>query len=153
MTISLFLSICSSMASEASVKQYLAYWFQLGKPVLLHNGQESLLPRPVYQGDRYSPDFERCWKRVSDPKSGDCYLQGTTETIANLLSTDWEISDCSRCSMPIPQKSLGIASLDCPCNDLPDWPNTEMPQPRGAVSNQAVLSRIRDRLRSGDHTH
>jgi hypothetical protein len=52
------------MASEQEVRQYLAYWFQLGKKVLIRNGQESLLPQPVIQGDRYSQAFEDCWQQI-----------------------------------------------------------------------------------------
>jgi len=136
-----------NMASEQQVRQYLAYWFQLGKRVLVHGGEEALLPRPVIQGDRYSQAFETCWKRIIDPLAGDCYLEFTNQTIAELLSPAWEINPCSRCSMPIPVKAVGIPSLDCPCVGLPDWPNTEMPQPRAPVNSQALLSQIRDRLR------
>lgn len=135
------------MASEHQVKQYLAYWFQLGKRIVVNNGQETLLPRPVIQGDRYSPEFEACWRLASAPESGDCYLEGTSQTVAELLSPIWELNDCSRCSMPVPVRSIGVASLDCPCFDIADWPNNEIPSPRGPVDTQAVLSQVRDRLR------
>ena len=133
------------MASEQQVRQYLAYWFQLGKPVLLQGGQEALLPRPVIQGDRYSDEFEACWQRLRS-LDGDCHLEGTTYTIGELLSPAWEIDPCSRCAMPVPIKSVGVASLDCPCIDLPGWPNTDLPQPRSPVSSQSRLLTIRDRL-------
>jgi hypothetical protein len=42
------------MASESEVRKYIAYWFQLGKKVLIRNGSEALLPKSVIAGDRYS---------------------------------------------------------------------------------------------------
>ncbi|MGI0489059.1 hypothetical protein ACN4EK_26920 [Pantanalinema rosaneae CENA516] len=138
------------MASEHQVRQYLAYWFQLGKGIVIHGGIEVLLPRPVIAGDRYSPAFEECWQRVIAPDAGDCYLEGTSQTIAELLSPAWEINPCSRCSMPVPVRSVGVASLECPCVDIPDWPNTEIPTPRSPIDSQTLLSRIRDRLRQAN---
>jgi hypothetical protein len=135
------------MASEQQVKQYLAYWFQLGKQLLIRGGEEALLPVPVIQGDRYSQAFEDCWQKISAPNAGDCYLEGTGQTIAELLTPAWELNSCSRCSMPVPVRSLGVpSSTDCPCIDLPEWPNTEIPQPRLPVDSQNLLSQIRDRL-------
>jgi hypothetical protein len=139
------------MASEQQVKQYMAYWFQLGKRVLIRGGQETLLPKTVIQGDRYSPEFEECWRRVKSSDAGDCYLESTSQTIAELLSPTWEVNPCSRCSMPVPVKSLGIANLECPCVDVPDWPNTEIPQPRAPIDTQASLGQIRDRLRQSSN--
>ncbi|UBF25288.1 hypothetical protein K9N68_27335 [Kovacikia minuta CCNUW1] len=135
------------MASEQKVRQYLAYWFQLGKGVVLQGGNEVLHPNPVIQGNQYSQAFEACWQQVLSPESGDCYLEGTTQTIAELLTPGWEIDACSRCSMPVPIKNLGaVSSLDCPCIDLPEWPNMEVPQPRSPVDSQTLLAQIRDRL-------
>ena len=134
------------MASEQQVKQYLAYWCQLGKKILLRNGEESLLPQPVIEGDRYSPDFERCWRRILSPDSGDCYLEGTHQSIRELLTCAWEIVPCARCSMPVPIIYVGIQPLPCPCNDLPTWPNTELPPPRSPVNNSTYLSKIQKRL-------
>ena len=134
------------MASEHQVRQYLAYWFQLGKKVLIHNGKEALLPQPVIQGDRYSEEFESCWQKIISPESGDCYLEGTQETIAQLLAPGWDVSPCGRCQMPVPIKTVGMPPELCPCNDLPNWPNTEVPQPRSPVSSQSRLIEIRDRL-------
>jgi hypothetical protein len=134
------------MATAFEVRQYLAYWFQLGKPVWLRGGAESLLPNPVMAVDRYSSAFEDCWNRVTAPESGDCYLEGASYTIAELLSPAWEINPCSRCTMPVPIRSVGIAELECPCVDVSGWPNTELPQPRAPISTQSSLNRIRDRL-------
>ncbi|MEP0802555.1 hypothetical protein [Funiculus sociatus] len=134
------------MASKHQVRQYIAYWFQLGKKVLIHNGKEALLPQPVIQGDRYSEEFESCWQKIISPDSGDCYLEGTQETIAQLLTPGWDVSPCGRCEMPVPIKTVGMPPELCPCNDLPNWPNTEVPQPRSPVSSQSRLIEIRDRL-------
>lgn len=134
------------MASEQQVRQYLAYWFQLGKGVILRNG-DVLLPRPVIQGNRYSPEYETQWQRIL-ADANHAYLSGTNQTIAELLSSTWEISPCSRCAMPVPIKSPGLPSVpECPCADIPDWPNTEMPLPRDPIDAQTQLSQIRDRLR------
>jgi hypothetical protein len=136
------------MASEHQVKQYLAYWFQLGKHVVIQDGKETLLPRPVIQGDRYSRDFEQGWQKVLQAGADSCYLEGTNQTIGELLSSAWEINSCSRCSMPVPMRLVGVPdSQECPCFDLPDWPNSEIPQPRSPVNSQASLKGIRDRLR------
>jgi hypothetical protein len=134
------------MASEFQVKQYLAYWFQLGKQVLIQNGNRALRPDPVIRGDRYSQEFEDCWQQIRAPESGDCYLEFTTQTISELLSPAWDISNCARCSMPVPVPNMGISSLECPCVDLPGWPNTEVPLPRSPVSSQSQLIEIRERL-------
>ncbi len=136
------------MASEQQVRQYLAYWFQLGKQVLIQGGETALLPRPVIQGDRYSQEFEVCWQTVIASQSGDCYLEGTTQTIAELLTPSWEINPCCRCSMPVPQKVVGHpGNPDCTCADMPGWPNTEIPSPRAPIDSTVLLLRIRDRLR------
>lgn len=136
------------MASEQQVRQYLAYWFQLGKHILVRGGAESLLPRPVIQGDRYSRQFEEVWQQVRSAEAGDCYLEGTQQTIADLLSPAWEINPCCRCSMPVPLKTVGSPlAPDCTCADVPNWPNTEMPLPRAPVDSNMLLLRIRDRLR------
>ena len=134
------------MALEQQVKRYLAYWFQLGKKVFLGNGQEELLPEPVFDGDRYSPAFESCWNRILAPESGDCYLEATEQTIKELLSPGWQIASCARCNMPVPRRELGQQSLLCPCHDLPSWPNTELPTPRLSANSAAYLRQIQERL-------
>lgn len=134
------------MASPSQVKQYLAYWFQLGKRAIVHNGQTTLLPDPVICGNAYSREFEACWQFLQSPESGDCYLEGTSQTIAQLLSSEWEIADCPRCEMPIPLRDIGLPPSSCPCSDLPGWPNRELPLPRLPVNTQRHLSEIRRRL-------
>lgn len=138
------------MASAQEVRQYLAYWFQLGKRVRIHNGQDSLLPQPVIEGDRYSKAFEECWTKVTHGNAADCYLEGTEETIAQLLSPEWVITGCARCNMPVPMRNIGMPNLVCPCNNVPNWPNTEIPSPRSPLNSQAQLTKICDRLLKRD---
>jgi hypothetical protein len=133
------------MASQEKVKKYLAYWFQLGKRVMLNGGQEAILPSPVIQGNRYSQEFEACWQRIIESKS-DSYLEGTIQTIQQLLSPSWDIVDCARCNMPVPAIEIGIQPVECPCYDLPNWPNNELPAPRSPVNSTNHLNSIKDRL-------
>ncbi len=132
------------MATEQQVRQYLAYWFQLGKCVQIKSG-EALRPRPVIAGDRFSPEFEACWQQVSSVT--DAYLEGTDQTIVELLTPVWEIDPCSRCAMLVPVKTLGLPPDNCPCFDLPTWPDTETPAPRLPIDSDTLLRRIRDRLK------
>ncbi|MGL5083410.1 MAG: hypothetical protein ACRC8A_18170 [Microcoleaceae cyanobacterium] len=134
------------MASHHQVQHYLAHWFQLGKRVVLHNGAEFRQPQPVIEGDRYSRAFEECWQELLASSSGDCYLEGTTQTIAELLTLSWDIETCSRCAMPVPMPVHGLPSPCCPCADLPTWPNLEMPQPRLPVNTQTYLQNLCHRL-------
>lgn len=134
------------MATKQEVKGYLAYWFQLGKKVMASNGKTSFLPQQVLKGDRYSQEFEECWQMILSPETGDCYLEGTHETIAELLTPAWEMLPCGRCAMPVPIRSVGMPALLCPCNNLPNWPNTELPPPRSPVSTPEQLTVICDRL-------
>lgn len=133
------------MAAEQDVKKYLAYWFQLGKKVFLYNKKE-VLPQSVIQGDRYSAEFEQCWQQVLEADSRECYLEGTDQTIQELLSSSWDINSCARCNMPIAIKTMGVQPLDCPCSDLNNWPNTELPAPRSPIDSSARLNNIRNRL-------
>jgi hypothetical protein len=135
-----------SMANKEEVKKYLAYWFQLGKRLVIDNGVAKVLPQPVYRGNSYSPEFEEYWQRITSPEASDCYLEGTDETIRELLTPAWVMVPCSRCSMPIPLRNVGMPADVCPCNDLPGWPNTDIPTPSSAVNNQEQLAAIRDRL-------
>lgn len=134
------------MASPEKVKLYLASWFQLEKKLLLDTGQTITLSDPVVKGDRYSEEFEACWQEIMAHGGKNYYLEGTEQTIDELLSSKWEIVDCARCNMPIPQLELGNQSLSCPCVDLPSWPNFELPQPRPPVDSNSRMGRIKDRL-------
>ncbi|MGH1393479.1 MAG: hypothetical protein ACRAVC_05510 [Trichormus sp.] len=133
------------MATKEEVKKYLSHWFQLGKKVVVGNEGTSLLPQPIFQGDRYSKEFEECWQKIL-LSAGDSYLEGTHETIAELLTPVWEMLPCSRCSMPIAMRNVGMPAVLCPCNNLRDWPNSELPIPRCPINTELHLKIICDRL-------
>ena len=105
-----------------------------------------LFPLPIFNADRYSSEFEDCWQKMLDPQSGDCYLEGTQQTIQDLLSPQWEFHPCARCTIPVPIEVLGQSGLSCPCHDLSNWPNLELPLPHLPVNSQENLDRIRQRL-------
>jgi hypothetical protein len=134
------------MASEQQVRRYLAYWFQLGKRACARGGRQVLYPQPVIQGDRYSDEFERCWQYLHSEESGECYLEGTDQTIDQLLSPQWDVHSCARCDMPVPIPERGMSPSCCPCHDLSGWPNPELPMPRAPVSSQSRLRRLCSRL-------
>lgn len=134
------------MAVEQQVKHYLAYWFLLGKKVLIPRSQSAICPRWVFEGERYSSEFEHCWQIITDTPNHDSYLEGTDQTIQDLLSEKWEIIDCAKCQMPIPMITLGIQGTGCPCCDLEGWPNTELPKPKAPTNSQSHLHRIREKL-------
>lgn len=134
------------MASSEQVKQYLALWFQLGKTVILGNGSIRLCPRTIAEGDRYSKEFEESWQRIL-ASANSAYLEGTPQTIAELLTSAWEMGHCARCAMDVPLP-VGNASSACPCNDLPSWPDQELPHPRPPISTQAHLHRVLSNLQS-----
>ncbi|MEA5576399.1 hypothetical protein [Anabaena sp. UHCC 0451] len=132
------------MANKQEVKKYLSHWFQLGKKVIVGHSHQSFSPNPVIKGDRYSPEFEESWETILSLETRDCYLEGTQETIAELLTPNWEILPCGRCAMPVPIKTMGMPSTLCPCYYLSTWPNNELPQPRCPVNSQEQLTEIRD---------
>jgi hypothetical protein len=112
----------------------------------LQNGREILLPQPVIFGNRYSTQFEDCWQKIIATQGRDSYLEGTDVTIAELLSSGWEILECARCNMPIPLANMQVTQSQCPCFDLASWPNLQIPHPRSPVNNFIYLSRIRSSL-------
>ncbi|WP_204137106.1 hypothetical protein [Halomicronema sp. CCY15110] len=133
------------MASVQKVQAYLAYWFQLGKPVVLQHSNTQCLPAPVFQGAKFSQAFLDCWQQIMKaPKQ--CFLTGTDESIAVLLTDEWDIEGCARCTMPLPMPVRGIKVSPCPCADLPSWPDQTMPEPRTAVCSQTHLGNLRHRL-------
>lgn len=103
--------------SQEQVKRYLAYWFQLGKGVVFPKGQETLRPQPIFEGNRYSAEFEQCWQKILSTDTS-CYLEGTEQTIQQLLSPAWEIVGCPRCELPVPMTVAGVAAPVCTCFDL-----------------------------------
>lgn len=134
------------MASQSQIKTYLAHWFQLGKKVLLPQQDRELLPQSVIKSDRYSSEFENCWQQILAIQGKNCYLEGTEQTIEELFSSSWDIVDCARCNMPIPMVQSGIQPMGCPCNDLPEWPNHELPSPRTPINTSEHLNKLRARL-------
>lgn len=134
------------MASEEQVKFYLAYWFQLGKRVVLSSEGVAVIPQPVFTFNKYSATFENYWKQLIAPENRDSYLEGTMETIDELLSSQWDISPCARCNMPVAIMDLGIGLGDCPCHDLMGWPNQELPTPRSAIDPRKHIKEIQERI-------
>jgi len=134
------------MASPQQVKDYLASWLQLGKSIRVGLQQEPHFIQQVVQGERYSSEFESLWQYIQSAESGECCLDGVEPTVAELLTDQWDITDCSRCQMPLSLPIAGIASPECPCHDLPNWPNNELPQPRTPVDSTGHLQSIYQRL-------
>ena len=140
------------MASAQKVQAYLAYWFQLGKPIILQHHDTQCLPAPVFQGSGFSLAFLDCWQQIMEnPKQS--FLKGTDESIATLLTDEWDIEGCARCTMPLPMPVRGIKVSPCPCADLPSWPNETMPSPRTAVCSHAHLDNLRSRLDQSTEDH
>ena len=139
------------MASEQHVKEYLAHWLQLGKRVVVSNGKYQCSPGVILQGNRYSPEFERCWSAILAVGGRDCYIEGTEFTIDQLLSPAWDISACARCQVPVGTPVVICDQYLCPCHDLMTWPNTEVPLPRLPINSQHRLIDLRDRLKESSN--
>ncbi len=60
---------------------------------------------------------------------------------------------CARCTIPVPIEVVGQSSLSCPCHDLSNWPNLELPLPHLPVNSRENLDRIRQRLLKNSHPH
>ena len=136
------------MASHTEVKNYLAHWFQLGKQIVSNDGQAIYKLEKIIQGDRFSPEFEACWTEILKSGGKDCYLSGTDQTIAELLSSKWDVEGCARCGMPVPLSQRQFSIHPCPCDDLSNWPNADLPQPRLPVDSHRHLGQMHDRLQS-----
>ena len=134
------------MASQTQVKKYLAYWFQLGKQVVTAKNSAVCKPQTVIEGDHFSPEFEACWHSILTSLDKEHYLEGTDQTIQELLSPNWEIESCARCDMPVPTPETTFNTVICPCNDLPNWPNTDLPQPRLPINSQSRLTQMSQRM-------
>jgi hypothetical protein len=136
------------MTHAAEVKAYLAHWFQLGKRIVFNNGQKTLFPDTVFLlNGVYSPDFENCWQEIQILGPEKCHLEGTVQTIAELLSEAWEFNPCARCAMPVPMSLTRKPVLSCPCHDLEGWPNYNLPLPRPPVDTQAHLRNLLKKLK------
>ena len=134
------------MAHQQDVKNYLAYWLQLGKGIVLSSQDVPCRPKSVIQGDRFSDDFEQCWARIQATEGKDCYLEGTDITLDRLLSPAWEIDSCARCGMAVPAPAVIYHGLPCPCSDFEGWPNDELPRPRLPQHSSPHFKRMVDRL-------
>ncbi|WP_204102763.1 MULTISPECIES: hypothetical protein [Spirulina sp. CCY15215] len=134
------------MATLEQVKEYLACWFQLGKGIEIAGEDRVLRFTSILHGDRYSREFENCWENILRSQGQGFSLEGTEQSVDELFSSHWEMQSCSRCQLPIPVRELGFQSLSCPCDDIPGWPNTELPTPRSPINNQSHLGRICDRV-------
>jgi hypothetical protein len=141
------------MASQEQVRNFLAYWFQLGKPVVLAGGKSECLPSPVYYKNRFSLAFEDCWQQIMATHGENCYLKGTVQTIAMMLTPAWDMTACARCNMPVPVPTAGMMTLPCPCSDLQSWPNQDLPMPRIAVDDSHYLDNIQQRLDKVKNQH
>jgi hypothetical protein len=132
------------MASTQEVRQYLAHWFQLGKKVTVPD-RDSIFTQKVLQGNIYTTEFEACWQEIiAQPHA---YVEGTDQTIAELLTDRWDVIDCARCTMPIPLPAAGLPqSQSCTCHDMPTWPNTQVPLPRAAGALLTRTTDLRQRL-------
>lgn len=134
------------MANTNKVKEYLACWFQLGKQVISDNNSQVLLPSNIFGVNGYSKEFENCWELIISPDSGEWYLETTEQTISQLLQSSWEITSCARCSMPVAIRNVGVSSHTCPCHNLNNWPNTDLPAPHIPISYQERLREICNKL-------
>lgn len=134
------------MASPNEVQVYLAYWFQLGKPIHIKNGRITQRPVPVLDGNQFSRAFQDCWQTIMALDGRDCYLEGSNETIEQLLSPQWEITNCARCSIPTAMQTVMPVAQLCPCGDIDSWPNDELPAPHMPINNQKHFSRMKTRL-------
>jgi hypothetical protein len=127
------------MATNIEVKEYLAKWLQMGKRVAI-NDIEVGLPQ-VIKGENYSPEFEQIWEKSQHQVA---YLEGTNQTIQDLLKPEWEIISCATCELPVPTLSLGYREVrSCVCDDRP---NLDTIAPRSPVTSSTYLQSISDRL-------
>lgn len=134
------------MASQAQVRDFLAHWFQLGKPIVLAEDRGEYLPEPIYYQGGYSQSFEECWHKIMVTSGQGCHLKGTSQSVAEMLSPAWTVTACARCEMPIAIPELGTPKSLCPCDDLRSWPNYDVPVPRQAVDSDRRLSDIHQRV-------
>lgn len=136
----------AQLTTPDPIKAYLAHWFQLGKKLYIKSGQAQLCPSPVLIPGGYSQEFEACWAYINSGQAGDCYLEGTQETIAQLQQQQWEIIRCARCAMPVALPQNGLPPSSCPCAGLENWPNLELPSPHSPTNNQTELRNLQLRL-------
>jgi hypothetical protein len=141
------------MAMPTQVKTYLSYWFQLGRglrmpPVVGGSAliDTLVMPQAILADGQYSTEFEGIWRQLMQPPiAAASYLDGTEQTIAQLLAPDWDIQDCARCNLPVPIKVAGLPPQSCPCDDLKNLPDLTL-MPHDPIDSQASLRRLCERL-------
>lgn len=133
------------MVSEDRVKQYIALWMQLGKPVVCDRNNQQLGTPHVIRGESYSPEFEQLWKIICQAPNH-YHLAATPCTIGDLLAGHWDLLPCARCTLLQPVNESVIAAGPCPCQDLASWPDDNLPLPRQPVGSQDYLYKIQLRL-------
>ncbi|PZO38706.1 MAG: hypothetical protein DCF19_16015 [Pseudanabaena frigida] len=134
------------MASRTLVKNYLAQWMQMGKAVSLSNNEEVYISK-IVQGEKYSAVFNKLWDEISTTKAHEAHLSGTDQTISNLLSGQWDIIACARCSLLVPILDMGArAPVCCPCDDIPNHPNLDSVAPHFPIKMATYLGDLCDRL-------
>ncbi len=133
------------MASSQQIKQYLAYWVQLGKGIVIGD-RPPVYCKTVLAQETYCNEFESIWQQIEACHGERCHITGTDQELAELFSEQWEITACYRCELFVPQKTRGMPATACPCADLDNWPNLEIPKPRLPLSSHGHLAKIRQRL-------
>lgn len=138
------------MALPTHVKTYLAYWFQLGRGLWMPPFDHLVKPTVILSHGRYSEEFELIWRQLSEPNMAlQSYLEGTTQTLGELLSASWDIQGCARCGLPVPMKVSGLPELVCPCTDMETLPDLEdLPAPREPVNDRVALQAVCSRLQA-----
>lgn len=137
------------MATHTETKEYLAKWLQMGKTVSINDTEIGL--QQVIKGGNYSSEFEQLWLQTQQAIA---FLEGTNQTIQDLLKPEWEITSCAVCELPVPILSSGYReSNSCPCSDLNLHPNLETIAPRSPIKTSNYLQNISDRLAIETHKH
>ncbi|MDB9495349.1 hypothetical protein PN441_00210 [Spirulina major CS-329] len=138
------------MASPQQIKQYLAYWVQLGKGIVIGD-RPPMYCKTVLAKENYCNEFESIWQQVEACHGEGCHITGTDQELAELFSEQWNVTACYRCELLVPQKVRGMPATTCPCADIDTWPNLEIPKPRLPLSSNGHLAKISHRLTGLPH--
>lgn len=132
------------MASKTEVKEYLAYWMQLGRKLVVADRLVSL--DQVVAGDHYTTRFEEIWQE-SQAQAEFTSLEGSEVSLKQLFAPTYELLDCPRCHLPLPSPDLGPRpAQSCPCDHLKLLPNLDTVPPRLPIDTGAKLRSIYQRL-------
>jgi hypothetical protein len=134
------------MASTKSIKKLVAYWMQLGQPIINTNTLEEFIIYPIYNlyTEHYSKEFNLFWDSIKEANL--FFLKGFSTSIKDLSGNKWYIAECATCSMPCPKLERGINMADCICEDIYLHPNNELPQPKAGVNTKDLLNNIITRI-------